>query len=73
MKMDSELGQKLEEAGADLSMISRYQRYQAIGDKLGQERLLARCCRMKKEELDKKREQLACLDYMIAKLEKDYG
>ena len=73
MIQDSVLNIKLAEAGADTAMISQYQHYRDIGNIQGQERLIGRCRRMKKEELNKEREQLACLDYMIAKLEKAYG
>ena len=73
MIKDSVINIKLAEAGADTAMISQYQHYRDIGNIQGQERLISRCCRMKNEELNKEREQLACLDYMIAKLEKAYG
>ena len=73
MTENSVLNMKLAEAGADMAMISQYQHYQDIGNIQGQERLISRCRRMKNEELNKEREQLACLDYMIAKLEKAYG
>ena len=73
MTEDSVLNMKLAEAGADTDMISQYQHYRDIGNIQGQERLISRCRRLKNEELNKEREQLACLDYMIAKLEKAYG
>lgn len=64
--------QFLKYAGADDYMISLYQRYLDAGNKQGQERVLCRCRRLQNEKLKSNREKLARLDYMIAKVEKDF-
>ena len=60
----------LQEAGATADMIAQYQRYQDAGNKSGQERLLLACRRMQNEKLKTDREKLACLDFIIARVEK---
>lgn len=62
--------QRLTEEGVDPAMLERYRRYQEAGNVRGQCRLLCFFRREKSEELEREREQLACLDYMIAKVEK---
>ena len=64
--------QFLKDAGADADMISLYQRYLDAGNKQGQERVLCRCRRSQSEKLKSDREKLARIDYMIAKVEKDF-
>ena len=64
--------QFLKDAGVDADMISLYQRYLDAGNKQGQERVLCRCRRSQSEKLKSDREKLARLDYMIAKVEKDF-
>ena len=62
----------LRDAGATSLQINQYMEYLENGDKKGQERILCRCKGKQKEKLEDKREQLLCLDYMIAKVEKGY-
>ena len=50
-------------------MLEQYQHYQETGNMQGQYGVVCRFRRAKSEELKKGREQLACLDYMIAKVE----
>ena len=69
MKRDLAFRQKLQELGATDDMIALYQRYLDSGDRQGQERLLCQFRRMQNEKLKTDREKLACLDYMIAKVE----
>ena len=69
MEMDTAIRQRLKEAGATDDMILEYQRYLDAGDKQGQKRLLCRFRRIQSETLKKDREKLACLDYIIAKIE----
>ena len=69
MEKDTSIDRQLKEAGATDDMIAQYQRCLASEDKKGQERLLCRCRRMKTEKLQESRERLACLDYIIAKVE----
>ena len=61
--------QILTEEGADPAMLEQYRRYQETGNIQGQCGLICRFRRKKNEELKKGKEQLACLDYMIAKVE----
>ncbi|MBD5455208.1 MAG: hypothetical protein HDR23_01815 [Lachnospiraceae bacterium] len=61
--------QRLAEEGADSIMLKQYRRYQETGCTQGQYGLVCRFRRAKSEELKREREQLACLDYMIAKVE----
>lgn len=61
--------QILTEEGADPAMLEQYRRYQETGNIQGQCGLICRFRREKNEELKKGKEQLACLDYMIAKVE----
>ena len=61
--------QRLTEEGADSVMLEQYRHYQEIGNLRGQYGLVCRFRRAKSEELKKEREKLACLDYMIAKVE----
>lgn len=70
MKNNSALDQKLKEAGVTGDMLTQYQRYADSGNRNGQERVLCRCRRIKKDTLNKDREKLACLDYIIARVEK---
>ena len=73
MNKDTETKQKLKKIGAPDDMIVQYQRYLDSGNRQGQERLLSRFRGMKNEALWKNREKLACLDYIIAKVEKTEG
>lgn len=63
----------LSETGADNSQICKYMEYKRDGNKEGQERILCRCKGIQNEKLRYKREQLLCLDYMIAKVERGNG
>ncbi len=69
MKEETTICQRLTEEGADCKMLEQYQHYQETGNMQGQYGLVCRFRRVKSEELKKEREQLACLDYMIAKVE----
>lgn len=72
MKEDSTFNRKLKEAGAPDDLIAQYQRYADSGNKQGQERVLCRCRRIKNDTLIEDREKLACLDYIIARVEKTH-
>ncbi|MCM1192321.1 MAG: hypothetical protein NC389_07800 [Acetatifactor muris] len=69
MKEGTTICQRLIEEGADSVILEQYQHYQATGNVQGRYGLVCRFRRAKCEELKKEREQLACLDYMIAKVE----
>lgn len=68
----SKIKEILSENGATEKQIDRYMEYVAAGNKKGQERILSRCRGLQNEKLRDKRRQLLCLDYMIAKVEKDH-
>ena len=72
MKKDLTFSQRLKEAGITDDLIAQYQRYADSGNKHGQERVLRRCRRIKNEILKEDREKLACLDYIIARVEKTH-
>ena len=63
--------QKLQEAGVTDDMFALYQQYLNSGNKQGQERLLCQFRRIQSVKLSSARDKLACLDYMIAKVEKN--
>ncbi len=69
MKEETTICQRLREEGADPIMLEQYRYYQETGNIRGQYGLVCRFRRVKSEELKKEREQLTCLDYMIAKVE----
>ncbi len=69
MKEETMICQRLTEEGADSIMPEQYRYYQETGNIRGQYGLVCRFRRVKSEELKKEREQLTCLDYMIAKVE----
>ena len=71
MQEKTTIYQRLTEEGADPAMLEQYRRYQETGSIQGQCGLICRFRREKSEELKKGKEQLACLDYMIAKLESE--
>ena len=70
MNKDETIKQKLMMLGVPDDMIDQYQRYLDSGDRQGQERLLCRFRAVQNETLTRDREKLACLDYIIAKVEK---
>ncbi len=70
MKEETPVYQRLKEEGADFAMLEQYRRCQETGNIRGQYGLVCRFRRTKKEALETKREKLACLDYLIAKMEK---
>ena len=70
MKKDTPINQKLREIGATDDMIAQYERYLESGNRQGQERLLCRFRRMQQDRLNEDREKLACLDYIISKVER---
>lgn len=69
MKEETTIYQRLTEEGVDSILLEQYRYYQETGNKQGQYGVVCRFRRVKNEELKKGREQLACLDYMIAKVE----
>ena len=70
MREDLTTKQKLKEAGMTDELLAQYQRYVETGNKQGQERLLCRFRCAQRERLTQNREKLACLDYIMAKVEK---
>ena len=70
MNKDTVIKQRLKETGAPDDMILQYQHYLDSGNKQGQERLLCRFRRIQNDTLKRDREKLACLDYIIARVEK---
>ena len=70
MKPNQEFKLRLKEMGITDDMILQYQNYLDSGNKQGQKRLLCRFRRMQNDTLKRDREKLACLDYIIAKVEK---
>ena len=70
MKPNQEFKQRLKETGIPDDMILQYQNYLDSGNRQGQKRLLCRFRRMQNDTLKRDREKLACLDYIIAKVEK---
>ena len=69
MKEETMICQRLTEEGADSVMLEQYRHYQETGNLQGQYGVVCRFRRVKSKELKKGRERLACLDYMIAKVE----
>lgn len=69
MQKKTTICQRLTEEGADPALLEQYRRYQEARNIQGQCGLICRFRREKSEELKKGKEQLACLDYMIAKVE----
>ena len=72
MKEDLTLNQRLKDAGAPDDLIAQYQRYVESGNRHGQECVLRRCRRIKNDTLKEDREKLACLDYIIERVEKTH-
>ncbi len=70
MQEKTTIFQRLTEEGVDSAMLERYRHFQDTGNIRGQCGLICRFRREKSEELQKGKEQLACLDYMIAKVQK---
>ena len=70
MKLNQEFKQRLKETGIPDDMIQQYQNYLDSGNRQGQKRLLCRFRRIQNDTLKRDREKLACLDYIIAKVEK---
>ena len=70
MKQDTDVCQRLKEAGITDEMISEYQRCVDAGNRVGQERLLCRLRRMQYDKMERERQKLTCLDYITAKVEK---
>lgn len=70
MTKDLVFRQKLQEAGVTDGMLALYQQYLDSGNKQGQERLLCQFRRIQSAKLRSDKEKLACLDYLIAKVEK---
>ncbi|MDE6662188.1 MAG: hypothetical protein K2K46_02480 [Lachnospiraceae bacterium] len=69
MKEETTICQRLTEEGADSIMMEKYRHYQETGNMQGQYGVVCRFRRAKSKELKKGRERLACLDYMITKVE----
>ena len=70
MENKPELIRKLKEAGMTDEMLALYQHCCDTNDESGQERLLRRFCRTKKQALTEDRKKLFCLDYLMARIEK---
>ena len=64
-----EVIQKIKEAGMTDEMLALYQHCCDTNDESGQERLLRRFCRTKKQALAEDRKKLFCLDYLMARIE----
>ena len=69
MKLTQEFRQRLKETGIPDDMILQYQNYLDSGNRQGQKRLLCQFRRIQNDMLNKDRVKLACLDYIIAKVE----
>ena len=70
MQKDRATSQRLKEAGIPNDIIMQYERYLDSGNKQGQKRLLCQFRRIQNDALKRDREKLACLDYIIARVEK---
>ena len=68
MDKDLRFDVKLKKTGMSGEMIAQYHRYQDAGNRRGQERLLYRCRRLQSDRLQKNRETLSCLDFIIARV-----
>lgn len=73
MQEETMIYRRLTEEGADSAMLEQYRHFQETGNIQGQCGLICRFRREKSEDLKRGREQLACLDYMIAKVENANG
>ena len=60
----------LKETGVSNDMIIQYHKYLDSDNKQGQKRLLCRLRKIQNDALKRDREKLACLDYIIARVEK---
>ena len=69
MNPTQEFRQILKETGIPDDMILQYQNYLDSGNRQGQKRMLCQFRRIQKATLKRDREKLACLDYIIAKVE----
>lgn len=72
MEETEQIYQRLTAEGADLAILEQYGFYQKTENLRGQYGLVCRFRREKNEELQAQRERLACLDYMIAKVEREF-
>ena len=72
MKMNLILDQRLKEAGITDDIIALYQSYLISENKKGQKRILCQCRRIESEKLQRDKEKLSCLDYIIARVEKTH-
>lgn len=72
MEIDPALRQSLKEAGAADDLLAQYQHYLDSGNRQGQKRLLLRFRKLQSAMLKKDREKLACLDYIITKVEETH-
>lgn len=70
MNPTQEFRQTLKETGIPDDMILQYQNYLDSGNRQGQKRLLCQFRRIQNDMLSKDRLKLACLDYIIARVEK---
>ena len=73
MQKDMANRHRLKEAGIPDDIIMQYERYLDSGKKQGQKRLLCQFRRIQNDALKRDREKLACLDYIIARVEKTEG
>lgn len=72
MREDTAICQRLTEEGADSALLEQYRRFQETDNLRGQYGLVCRFRRTKNEEMKKEKERLACLDYLLAKVEKSF-
>lgn len=70
MQKDTAARQRLKETGIPDDIIMQYESYLDSGNKQGQKRLLCQFRRIQNDALKRDREKLACLDYIIARVEK---
>ena len=70
MNPTQEFRQILKETGIPDDMILQYQNYLDSGNRQGQKRMLCQFRRIQNDMLSKDRLKLACLDYIIARVEK---
>lgn len=72
MQEDTIICRRLTKEGADAAILEQYRQYQETDNIRGQYGLICRFRRTKNEEIKKEKEQLACLDYLLAKMEQSF-
>lgn len=69
MEYNESIESQLQEAGMDSDMLRQFSHCLKSGSKNGQVNVIMRCRWMKHEALERRREQLSYMDYLIAELE----